>query len=95
MRTTLTIDDDVAVQLDRLRRAKDVGLKELINDALRRGLRDLNAPQKRKPFRTKPYNAGSCLRPTSTTLLKLSPCWKATSTSDTDRCKYLDLREDR
>ena len=59
MRTTLTIDDDVAVQLERLRRKKDVSLKELINDALRRGLQDLSAPpKKRKPFRTKTHDAG-------------------------------------
>ena len=59
MRTTLTIDDDVAVQLERLRRKKDVSLKDLINETLRRGLRDMNAPQKkRKPFRTKTSNMG-------------------------------------
>ncbi|MPZ56468.1 MAG: hypothetical protein GEU91_08200 [Rhizobiales bacterium] len=59
MRTTLTIDDDVAVQLERLRRKNDVGLKELINDALRRGLRDMSGPpKKRKPFRTKTFNMG-------------------------------------
>lgn len=55
MRTTLTIDDDVAVQLERLRRAGDSSLKEVINDVLRRGLRDVSAPpKKRKPFRTQP-----------------------------------------
>lgn len=62
MRTTLTIDDDVAVQLERLRRKGDISLKDLINDALRRGLRDMNGPQKkRKPFRTKTFDAGTPL----------------------------------
>ena len=28
MRTTLTLDDDVAAALDRLRKARDVGLKD-------------------------------------------------------------------
>ena len=28
MRTTLTLDDDVAVALERLRKTRDVGLKE-------------------------------------------------------------------
>lgn len=61
MRTTLTIDDDVAVQLERVRRQNDVSLKELVNDALRRGLRDIGAPaKKRKPFRTEPHNGGTC-----------------------------------
>jgi hypothetical protein len=62
MRTTLTIDDDVAVQLERLRRKNEVSLKELINDALRRGLRDINAPQKKlKPFRTRTFDMGEPL----------------------------------
>jgi hypothetical protein len=62
MRTTLTLDDDVAVQLERLRRARDVSLKDLVNDALRRGLRDMNAPpSKRKPFRTQAFNLGPFL----------------------------------
>jgi hypothetical protein len=53
MRTTLTIDDDVTAQLKRLCRSRDVSLKELINDALRRGLKEMSAPpEKRKPFRT-------------------------------------------
>jgi hypothetical protein len=60
MRTTLTIDDDVAVQLERLRRKKDVSLKDIVNDVLRRGLRDLSAPPKeRKPFRTKTSDMGA------------------------------------
>ena len=59
MRTTLTIDDDVAVELERLQKSRDVSLKELVNDALRRGLRDMSAPpKKRKPFRTRTYNMG-------------------------------------
>jgi hypothetical protein len=42
MRTTLTLDADVAVQLERLRRAHNVSLKDLVNDALRRGLREMS-----------------------------------------------------
>ncbi|MGA7487003.1 MAG: CopG family transcriptional regulator [Xanthobacteraceae bacterium] len=55
MRTTLTIDDDVAAQLERLRRSREASLKDLVNDALRRGLREMGArPKKREPFRTQP-----------------------------------------
>jgi hypothetical protein len=55
MRTTLTIEDDVAVQLERLRRSRDVSLKDLVNEALRLGLREMSArPKKREPFRTQP-----------------------------------------
>ncbi len=64
MRTTLTIDDDVAVEIERLRRDRKASLKEVVNDVLRRGLRDVNAPQKkRKPFRTRPIYAGKPLLP--------------------------------
>jgi hypothetical protein len=37
MRTTLTLDDDVAAALERLRRSRRIGLKRLVNEALRRG----------------------------------------------------------
>jgi hypothetical protein len=52
MRTTLTIEDDIAVELERLRRERDRTLKDVINDALRRGLREMRAGPERKPFRT-------------------------------------------
>jgi Ribbon-helix-helix protein, copG family len=62
MRTTLTLDDDVAVQLERLRRARDVSLKDVVNEALRLGLREMAAkPKKRKPFRTRTHNMGPFL----------------------------------
>jgi len=43
MRATLTIDDDVAVLLERLRLKRNVGLEELVNEALRRGLGEMIA----------------------------------------------------
>jgi hypothetical protein len=59
MRTTLTIDDDVTVLLARLRKERNVGLKDLVNDALRRGLGEMLAPAKqRKPFRTRSVDLG-------------------------------------
>jgi predicted transcriptional regulator len=62
MRTTLTIDDDVAAELDRLRRSRDESLKEIVNDALRRGLRDqIDRPKRKKPFRTRSFDAGVVL----------------------------------
>ena len=64
MRTTLTIDDDVAATLERLRRDRDATLKDIINEALRRGLNDMTArPKPRKPFRTKCADAGAFLIP--------------------------------
>ena len=62
MRTTLTIDDDVAVQLKRLRRTRDLNLKEIVNEALRRGLREMSAtPQKRATVRTQAFPMGKPL----------------------------------
>ena len=48
MRTTLTVDDDVAAVLERLRKTREVSLKELINEALRRGLSEMTGPAKRR-----------------------------------------------
>lgn len=48
MRTTLTIEDDVAAELERLRRSRDSSFKDVVNDALRRGLRELTAPPRRR-----------------------------------------------
>jgi hypothetical protein len=62
MRTTLSLDDDVAVQIERLRRAHNASLKEVVNEALRRGLRDMTTPpRKRKPFRTRSFRMGKPL----------------------------------
>jgi hypothetical protein len=59
MRTTLTLDDDVAIALERLRKSRDMGLKEVVNDVLRRGLKDIGAPPKRRErFRTATVSLG-------------------------------------
>ncbi len=59
MRTTLTLDDDVAAALERLRKSSNSGLKELINDALRRGLKEMSArPKRTRSFRTKSVALG-------------------------------------
>ncbi len=62
MRTTLTIDDDVAVQLERLRRSGKGSLKQIVNDLLREGLQSKEAlPPKRKAHRTRSVRLGGCL----------------------------------
>jgi hypothetical protein len=59
MRTTLTIDDDVAVALERMRKSRNASLKEIVNDVLRRGLKEANAPQKpRRHFHTRSVDLG-------------------------------------
>ena len=62
MRTTLTLDDDVAVLVERLRKERDLSLKEAVNEALRLGLRAMTAPpQRREPFRTGTVSVGRSL----------------------------------
>ena len=62
MRTTLTLEDDVVVQIERLRRACDATLRDIVNDALRRGLREmLDASKKRKQIRTQAFDMGQPL----------------------------------
>jgi len=59
MRTTLTLDDDVAARLERLRRARDSSLKDIVNDALRRGLDDLTRrPKRSERFQTQSVDLG-------------------------------------
>jgi hypothetical protein len=54
MRTTLTLDDDVAALLERVQAKRKTSLKETVNTALRSGLISINAPaERRAPFRTK------------------------------------------
>ena len=58
MRTTLTIDPDIAAQLDRLRKDREVSLKSLVNAALRAGLKQVAAakkPEREQPFTTPVY----------------------------------------
>ena len=62
MRTTLTLDDDVAALLERVRAERQAGLKDVVNDALRLGLRSLAAPPRRRAlYRTEAVSLGRCL----------------------------------
>lgn len=62
MRTTLTLEDDVAIAVERLRRSQNRPLKEIVNRALREGLKRLEAkPEPSAPFRTRSVSLGRCL----------------------------------
>jgi hypothetical protein len=64
MRTTLTLDDDVAALLKRVLGRRKEGLKVIVNEALRHGLRRIEAPVDRKPpYRTPSVDTGRCLLP--------------------------------
>lgn len=57
MRTTLTLDEDVASLLNREVRRSGESLKQVVNRFLRLGLNASKHPT-RKPFRVKPLNLG-------------------------------------
>jgi hypothetical protein len=62
LRTTLTLDDDVALLLERARKRRGASLKQIVNEALREGLARLEAPRHpRKRHATKAVSLGRCL----------------------------------
>ncbi len=62
MRTTLTIDDDVAAALERIRRTRKISHKALVNEALRQGLKEITRPPRQiKPYKTQSVSLGRCL----------------------------------
>lgn len=62
MRTTLTLDDDVAAVLKRIAANEKGSFKGLVNRVLRLGLGTLTAPQpQRQPFRTTGFDLGPSL----------------------------------
>lgn len=62
MRTTLTLDRDVAAVIERLRKTRGQSMKDLVNEALREGLKQMAAPPPpRRPFRTGTVDLGRCL----------------------------------
>ena len=59
-RTTLTLDDDVAALLARVQRQRKGSFKQIVNDALRRGLQPDAAPGRRRPYHTPSVDFGRC-----------------------------------
>lgn len=58
MRTTLTLDDDVAARLDRYQHERRATFKQAVNEVLRQGLDALDAPESLPPFVVEPYHGG-------------------------------------
>ena len=62
MRTTLTIEDDVAARLERVRNQRRGSLKQVINDVLREGLASLELPPRSPvPYHTPTSSLGRCI----------------------------------
>ena len=64
MRTTLTLDDDVAVRIERMRKDTDASLKEIVNGLLRKALDAPEPPPAERPrIDVRVFNIGSCALP--------------------------------
>lgn len=58
MRTTLTLDDDVVFGLKKIKESdRDKSFKEIVNDTLRKGLKNGTGAPKKK-FKIKAFNLG-------------------------------------
>lgn len=60
MRTTLTLDDDVRIDLDKACRERKQKFRTVVNEALRAGLLALRSESRRtlEPYRTQPVSLG-------------------------------------
>jgi len=61
MRTTLTLDKDVAARLEQAAKKRRLPFKTVVNDALRAGLSVIDRPAGTKEFRTKGFDLGPSL----------------------------------
>ena len=62
MRTTLTLDDDVAAHLQRVQKRRKATFRVVVNDVLREGLTAMDKPPVTPVrFETKPLDAGPLL----------------------------------
>ena len=58
MRTTLTIDDDIADFLREQSRLREKSFKQVVNETLRQGMSPAANEKPRKPFKVKPLPGG-------------------------------------
>lgn len=62
MRTTLSLDDDVAARLAQEQKRRRASFKDVVNDVLREGLDAVERPRGAgRPFKTKGFDLGASL----------------------------------
>lgn len=61
MRTTLTLDKDVAARLEQTAKRRRLPFKTVVNEALRAGLSALDTPATNEVFRTRGFDLGPSL----------------------------------
>lgn len=64
MRTTITLDDDVAAMLEKLQKKEKKTFKQIVNETLRLGLVEKKAEKQNLPeYSTPELDAGPCRYP--------------------------------
>jgi hypothetical protein len=58
MRTTLTIDDDLARALREKAHQTGAPFKVVVNKAIRAGLKQIDKPRQKRPYKCKSYSLG-------------------------------------
>ena len=61
MRTTITIEDDIAIRLVEMQKSKGISFKNAVNLLLKKGLAAEEKPPKIKPFKVEAHNFGKPL----------------------------------
>lgn len=59
MRTTLTLDDQIAKKLKTLAHSSDTSFKEMVNETLRRGLAATGTLPRAKPYKAPSFAMGT------------------------------------
>ena len=62
MRTTIVIDDDLSIEIDRLAAERNRTKREIIDELLRRGI-SAEPQRNRAPVETQPRDLGTCKLP--------------------------------
>ncbi len=88
MRTTLTIDDQLMMELKERAHRQGVSLKQVVNQTLRRGLDADIHSSKRKPFRARTFAMGQPLMPDLDKCLAI-----ASGLEDEEIARKLSLRK--
>ncbi len=86
MRTTLTLDDDLAYALKQRARLLDQSFKQVVNDTLRRGLSPEGTDAPRRPYRVRTFSSAYAPGVDRLRLMDLA--------DDLDDEQYLEARRD-
>jgi hypothetical protein len=91
IRTTVTLDEDVAERVKQESRSRGVSFRETLNELLRAGLIAVEAQPKRRRFYMEPHHGGFIQDWTMTARKRCSNTLRARTTVDHHRCQSAAL----